>query len=352
MNLLIWAGIGLCLTQSAIFSGLNLAFFSVSKLELSVAAKKGDPRARRMLALRENSNLMLVTILWGNVAVNVLLALLSGSVLTAVGAFLFSTIFITLFAEIIPQAYFSRHAIAMGSRLAPLLRFYQVLFYPAAAPSAMMLDKWLGPEAVRYFRERDLHEVIKLHMESADSDIERIEGQGALNFLDLDDVQISEEGEPLDPESIIQMQFEGKKPVFPRIEPRIDDEFLQALNHSGRKWIVIVDPENEPRFALDSNDFIREALFDPDRFRPLRHCHRPIVVHNERTKLGDLIGRFRVHPKHGEDDIVENDVLLLWGEDKRLVSGTDILGRLMRGIVEWRPSTRAGDGSPLKASAS
>lgn len=333
MNLLTWAGIVLCLTQSAIFSGLNLAFFSVSKLELSVAAKKGDPGARRMLALRENSNLMLVTILWGNVAVNVLLALLSGSVLTAVGAFLFSTIIITLFAEIIPQAYFSRHAITMGSRLAPLLRFYQVLLYPVAAPSAMMLDKWLGPEAVRYFRERDLHEVIKLHMESADSDIERIEGQGALNFLDLDDVRVSDEGEILDPKSIIQMEFQGHRPLFPPIEPRLDNEFLQTLNDSHRKWIVLVDSEQEPRLVLDSNDFIIEALFRPQEFNPLWHCHRPIVVRDFRTKLGDLIGRFRIRPRHGEDDVVENDVLLLWGDEKRLISGTDILGRLLRGIV-------------------
>lgn len=333
MNLLTWAGIVLCLTQSAIFSGLNLAFFSVSKLELSVAAKKGDPRARRMLALRENSNLMLVTILWGNVAVNVLLALLSGSVLTAIGAFLFSTIIITIFAEIIPQAYFSRHAIAMGSRLAPLLRFYQVVFYPVAAPSAMMLDKWLGPEAVRYFRERDLHEVIKLHMESADSDIERIEGQGALNFLDLDDVQVSDEGEILDPKSIIQMEFQGDRPLFPSIEPRLDNEFLQTLNDSHRKWIVLVDSEQEPRLVLDSNDFIIEALFRPEEFNPLWYCHRPIVVRDFRTKLGDLIGRFRIRPSHGEDDVVENDVLLIWGDEKRLISGTDILGRLLRGIV-------------------
>ena len=38
-----------------------------------------------MLSLRDDANFLLDTILWGNVAVNVLLALLSGSVLTVFG---------------------------------------------------------------------------------------------------------------------------------------------------------------------------------------------------------------------------------------------------------------------------
>ena len=55
-----------------------------------------------MLDLRKDSNLTLATVLWGNVTINVLLTLLSDSVLAGVGAFIFSTIIITLFGEIIP----------------------------------------------------------------------------------------------------------------------------------------------------------------------------------------------------------------------------------------------------------
>ena len=71
MTLLTWIGIGLCLTQSAMFSGSNLAFFSISKLRLELEVGKNDKHAIRVLALREDSNFLLVTILWGNVAVNV-----------------------------------------------------------------------------------------------------------------------------------------------------------------------------------------------------------------------------------------------------------------------------------------
>ncbi len=345
-----WIGILLCLSQSALLSGLNLALFSLSKLELKVEARKGDPRARRVLRFRENANFALVTILWGNVAVNVLLALLSGSVLAGAAAFVFSTVVITIFAEIIPQAYFTRHALPVASRFSPVLRFYQVLLYPIARPTALILDAWLGGEGIRYFRERDLRGLIRLHMESAESEIARVEGQGALNFLEIDDVPLAEEGEPVDPESVIRLQFAGSRPVFPRIEPSPDDPFLGAVNRSGKGWVVIVDPEGKPRLVFKAEEFTREALFSPDKFNPYRHCHRPIVVGDPGRKLGELIQRFRARPGKPGEDIVEDDLILLWGERPRVVTGADILGRLLRNIAQpAHPSAAAAEERGLSA---
>src|SRR5690606_17319642 len=125
MDLFTWIAILFCLSQSAMLSGLNLGLFSISKLELEVEAKKGHAGAKRVLGVRQDANLALVTILWGNVGVNVLLALLSGSMMTGVAAFLFSTVVITIFAEIIPQAYFTRHALRVAALLVPVLRVYQ-----------------------------------------------------------------------------------------------------------------------------------------------------------------------------------------------------------------------------------
>ena len=109
MELLTWLGIVACLSQSAMFSGSNLAFFSLGRMRLEAEVEKGSSSASRVLALRKDSNLLLCTILWGNVSVNVLLALLSESIMAGVGGFVFSTVGITFFGEIIPQAYFSRH---------------------------------------------------------------------------------------------------------------------------------------------------------------------------------------------------------------------------------------------------
>lgn len=99
-----------CISQSAMFSGLNLALLGISRLRLEVEATAGNPAAIRILTLRKDVNFLLTTILWGNVGINVLLTLLSNSVMAGMTAFFFSTILITFAGEIAPQAYFSRHA--------------------------------------------------------------------------------------------------------------------------------------------------------------------------------------------------------------------------------------------------
>ncbi|TVP56501.1 MAG: DUF21 domain-containing protein [Halomonadaceae bacterium] len=333
MSLLIWLGILFCLSQSAILSGMNLGLFSLGKLELEVESKKGNPQARRVLHLRENANFALVTILWGNVSVNVLLALLSGSVMTGVAAFLFSTVVITVFAEILPQSYFTRHALRMASLLYPVLRAYQIILYPVARPTAWLLDRWLGGEQIRYFREKDLRQVILLHMEASESEIARVEGQGALNFLEIDDVPLGLEGEPVDPQSILELPFENGRPVFPPITARADDHFLRAIHQSGKSWVVIADPDGEPRLVLRADDFLRSALFTPEHFNPYQYCHRPILVRESKRQLGDLIQRLQMSPSQVGEDIIDEDIILLWTDQPRVVTGSDILGRLLRGIA-------------------
>ena len=261
VNALVWLGILFCISQSAMFSGLNLALLGISRLRLEVEAHAENPAAVKILSLRRDFNFLLTTILWGNVAVNVLLALLSKSVMAGVTAFFFSTFLITFIGEIAPQAYFSRHAMRMGSLLAPLIRFYQLLLYPVAKPSAMVLDWWLGKEGIRYFREQDLRTVISKHIESEETDVDRLEGIGPLNFLALDDIAVTQEGEHVDPESIVSLPTKDGAPVFPKIERHSQDPFLLRVNRSGKKWIIIVDEQDKPNMVLNANAFLRAALF-------------------------------------------------------------------------------------------
>lgn len=88
-NLWIWFGVIACIVQSALFAGLNLAVFSLSLLRLQIAADGGSADAKAVLDLRKNSNQVLATVIWGNVSTNVLLTLLSDSVLAGLGAFSF-----------------------------------------------------------------------------------------------------------------------------------------------------------------------------------------------------------------------------------------------------------------------
>jgi metal transporter CNNM len=339
---LTWLGIAFCIAQSGFFAGLNLAIFSISRLRLEVEAAGSNPNAVRLVELRQDSNLTLATIVWGNVGTNVLLTLLSDSVLTGVAAFAFSTFAITFLGEIVPQAYFSRNALRVTASFAPLLKLYRVLLFPIAKPTAMFLNWWLGPEGITLLRERDFRALIMKHVETTGTEVGKLEAVGALNFLDLDDIAVVEEGEPIDPRSVIALPWEKGRPVLPRFSCSPDDPFLRRIDASGKKWIILTDTPGVPQLVLDAHHFLRDALFEKASLRPEAYWHRPIIVQDIRAKLGDVIGRMKVTVEHPEDDVVDDDMILVWGEQKRIITGADLLGRLLRGIaIQEKPPAAA-----------
>jgi len=328
-----WILIFICLTQSAIFSGMTIGAFGLGRLRLEIEAEAGNEEAIKILQIRKDSNFLLTTMLWGNVGVNVMIALLTDSVLTGASAFLFSTFIITSFGEIAPQAYFSRNALSLGAKLTPLVRFYQMLLYPVAKPTALILDWWLGREKLELFKEQAMRIMLEKHIESGKSDIGTFEGIGALNFLSIDDVSISDEGSLIDQRSIISLPVENNRPVFPPFKREPTDPFLQKIEASGKKWVIITNPQDEPVMVLDADGFLRDAVYKKGPFIPLSYCHFPVVVRSPKTRLEKVIRQFKVYPQHPEDDVIDQDLILYWGQEKRIVTGSDILGRLLRGIV-------------------
>jgi metal transporter CNNM len=47
-----------------------------------------------------------------------------------------------------------------------------------------------------------------------------------------------------------------------------------------------------------------------------------------------VILKLRLDPEYTEDSVITDDVILLWVGNPRGITGTDLLGRLMRGIVK------------------
>ena len=327
-----WLGIIVCVVQSALFAGLNLAVFSLSLLRLQIEADGGNADAARVLELRKNSNQVLATVIWGNVSTNVLITLLSDSVLAGIGAFLFSAVVITLLGEILPQAYFARNALRMTARFLPFLNFYRIFLFPLAKPTAMLLDWWLGVEGIAFLQERDIRSLIARSAASG-GDIGRLEATGAQNFLDLDDVPVAEEGELVHAQSIISLPLANQRCVLPKFDRAADDPFLRQVDASGKKWIVVTDLNGEPVFVLDSHHFLRDALFDQLESDPAAYWHRPIIVRDMQTRLGEVIGRMTVAAERPDDDVIDNDLILVWGSQRRIITGSDLLGRLLRGIA-------------------
>jgi len=346
IDIITWIGIAFCIVQTGVFSGLNLAVFSVSRLRLEIEVANGNRDAAKLLAIRKDPNLTLATIVWGNVATNVLLTLLSASVLTGVAAFVFSTVVITSLGEIIPQAYFARNALRLGARFATFLRVYGVVLFAVAKPTALFLNWWLGAEIIALFRERDFRVLLSRHAGVMGSDLGSLEAIGALNFLDLDDLGVLDEGEPVDPRSIVSVPITGDRPSLPNFERSARDPFLRRLDASGRKWVIFVDEAGAPHMVLDAHHFLRDVLFDEVSVGPEPYWHRPIVVSNMNARLGDVIGLMKVSPGYPEDDVIDHDLILVWGKEKRIITGADLLGRLLRGIVT-KETTLDGAGGTL-----
>jgi len=334
---LTWLGIALCVIQSGSFSGLNLALFGVSALRLEAQSAAGDADARRLLELRRDSNFLLSTVLWGNVGTNVLLTLLTDSVLAGALGFIFSTFVITFGGEIVPQAYFSRNALRMATLMRPFLRFWQVALYPLAKPTALLLDLWLGPESIDYLDETELREMIEQHVNAPTTEINRVEGIGAINFMALDDLSVLQEGVALDPRSILELPADGGRPLFPAFEPSLRDPFLSQIDASGKKWVIVTSPGGKPLLVVDADGFLRAVLRGEKAVGIERFCHRPIVVENSETSLGEVLPRLRTRRRQAGDDLIDDDLILVWGKERRIITGADILGRLFRGIA--RPSS-------------
>ncbi|TPP59918.1 Metal transporter cnnm2 [Fasciola gigantica] len=164
-----WVQIILIITLfflSGLFSGLNLGLMSLDKTELRIIEMAGDPKekiyAKAIRPVREKGNLLLCTLLLGNVLVNTSLTILMDD-LTGSGLFavIGSTIGITIFGEIMPQAVCSRHGLAIGAKTLWLTKLFMFITFPVAFPVSFVLDKILGEEMGQVYNREKLGVLIR-----------------------------------------------------------------------------------------------------------------------------------------------------------------------------------------------
>lgn len=170
---------------SALFSGLTLGLMSLSAAELKRKMTLGNAKAAKVYEVRRRGNLLLTTLLIGNVAINSTLAIFLGSIASGLMAGIVSTALIVIFGEIIPQAVFSKYALSLGAKIAWLVKIFIFIFYPIAAPIAWLLNKALGEELATIYSKKELMKIVEEHRVDKNSDVDAEEAQivaGALTF--------------------------------------------------------------------------------------------------------------------------------------------------------------------------
>ncbi|MFC2081251.1 Mg2+ and Co2+ transporter CorB, partial [Bacteroidota bacterium] len=134
-------------------------------------------------------------------------------------------------------------------------------------------------------------------------------------------------------ESIISLTTSKDKIVFPPYDAIPRDTFIQKINSSGKKWVIFTDENNEPKLALDTDGFIRSELFCNKCAGIEKFCHTPFVIRDEKANLGEIILGMKHESELHSDTPIDKDIVLLWTDNtKRIITGSDIYGRLLKGI--------------------
>ena len=172
---------------SGLFSGLTIGLLGLSKSDVLMAADLGNIDAKKVLEVIKDINLLLVTLLLGNTAINATLSIFMGQVVgEGLIAGLTATGVILIFGEILPASFLSKHALYVGAKTAWLVKLLMVIFYPITKPIALALDKFVGVEGMSFFSKKELIYIINSHEKSNDSDIDDLDNKTIKGALLLD----------------------------------------------------------------------------------------------------------------------------------------------------------------------
>lgn len=276
---------------SGLFSGLTLGLMGLNAQELKRKAALGDERAKRVYTVRRDGNLLLTTLLVGNVAVNTALSIFLGSLAPGVIAGLIATALIVVFGEIAPQATFSRYGLSLGARVVWLVKIFIFVLYPVCKPIALILDWILGHELPSMYSKQELIKLVEEHKYSTDSDVDEDEEQiirGALTFSSL---------------RAKDVMTRRDKVFMLEVEDTFSDERLEEIRDLGFSRVPVYEG-NEGNIVgvVLSKDLIGRTLA---KCRAGEVMQNTIISVNEGTCLDDVFKKFIESKRHLA--VVKND---------------------------------------------
>jgi len=252
---------------SGLFSGLTLGLLGLDVIGLQIV-QKGDDRylascAAKIAPVREKGNMLLCTLLFGNVAVNSALSILLADFASGTVGFLLSTFLIVIFGEILPQASCSRYALQVGARCVPLVKLllYSPL-YLVTKPLSLALDWVLGAEVGTIHSRTELMEMLKLQIslgavDALEGEMAKQVAEGALCFRDkrVEDVMTPlEDAYMLSTE--VRLGYEIIREIFETGYSRVPVYGKDKHDYRGllyTKDLMLADPEDEMKIG----DFIQ-----------------------------------------------------------------------------------------------
>lgn len=263
---------------SGIFSGLNLGLLTLNKGELERKIALGDKKAAKVYSVRKRGNLLLCTLLLGNVAVNAALAIFLGDIASGLVAGFIATGLILVFGEIVPQAAFSRYALRVGAKMAWLVKIFIVLFFPVCWPISWVLDKMLGEELPTVYSKKELIKIIEEHEDEPQSEVDRDEERivkGALSFSEKKASQI----------------MTPKKKVFALQKDMIlDESVMRLIKKRGHTRVPVYGSSSNRVVGIL---YVKDLLGLTKEMKVDKLCHQQKMLEvSQDMKLDELLNKF------------------------------------------------------------
>ena len=315
-------GIGaiVLLLLSAMASGSEVAFFSLTRNDIDELESRTDIAAKRVLELLSNRDRLLATILVANNMVNICLVIvvtqLVGEIFIFTGAweFVFNTVVITflllLFGEIMPKVFSQTNPVKMSALLSAPLKILRWLLYPLA-----------------FILIRTSSRVSRLATRNTEISIEEL----------ADAVDLTETGSEEEQKMLSGIVAFGQTEVVEIMHSRVDITGLEydASYDEVRKVIVETGYSRIPVYGDDLDD-VRGVLYVKDLlpyigeasdFEWQKLLRKPYFVH-EHMMIDDLLKKFQKKKIHIAIVVDE------YGATQGLISLEDILEEVVGEITD------------------
>ncbi len=282
-----FAGMAALLAASAFFSASETAFFSLSPLELHRLRTAGGLFDRLVLALRLKPDALLITVLLGNMTVNVLYFSLAAVVSISVeregyevGAGVFSVLALAVligFGEVLPKST----TVNMPLRFARLAALPLTVLLRAAAPVRIVLEGVLSVvmrgvlsriPSQPYITEGELKSLIHLSLEGGQ--IGQHEGRMLRESLALEDMTV-------------------KSIMVPRVDVvafKVDGDRAEIMNLAASTLKTKIPIFEGSRDNIIGIVKVKNLFLHPDR--TLRNLLEPVLFVPENMSVADLMKKF------------------------------------------------------------
>lgn len=308
---------------SALISGSEVAFFSLTPGQKDALKADGDEKGETVLALLSNPDYLLGTILQANNVVNILIVLLStmliGSLFDFAGSpvleFIVSTVIVTfilvLFGEVLPKLFATHYNVQFAKFMSGPIS----AIFPVAKPFNHLMHKFTGKISEKFDSRGD------------------VTLQELSEAVDLATPQASEEKKLL--KRIVKLPTIGVKEIM---KPRVDvvaididstnDEVVEIAKECGFSRLPVYQEDlDDIKGFLYIKDMLPYIAHKSDTFN-WKDCIREAYYVPESKKLNDLLEEFRDKKMHLAVVVDE------YGGTDGIVTLEDILEEIVGEIVD------------------